>query len=115
MHELSIALSLLDGVNEEAARQGIERVCAIRVRIGALSGIACDALRFSWDLAAADTLAAGSELKIELVPLVVYCERCRIEQSPPPGSGLVCPRCNAAAPNIVRGRELELIAMEVPE
>ena len=115
MHELSVALSLLEGVSEAAARQGIERVFAVRVRVGALSGIACDALRFSWDLAAAETVAAGSELKIEVVPLVVFCEQCRTEQAPSPGSGLLCPRCNTAARDIVRGRELELVAMEVPE
>lgn len=115
MHELSVALSLIEGVSEEAARQGIERVTAVRVRVGALSGIACDALRFSWDLAAEETVAAGSELKIDVVPLVVFCERCRSEQAPSPGSGLLCPRCNVAAPDIRRGRELELVAMEVPE
>jgi hydrogenase nickel incorporation protein HypA/HybF len=115
MHELSVALSLLEGVSEEAARQGVERVNAVHVRVGVLSGIACDALRFSWDLASSDTIAAGSELRIEQIPLVVHCERCRSDQVPDPHSGLVCPRCHQAAPTIVRGRELQLVAMEVPE
>jgi hydrogenase nickel incorporation protein HypA/HybF len=115
MHELSVALSLLEGVNEEAARQGVEQVRTVHVRVGALSGIACDALLFSWELASNDTVAAGSELRIERVPLVVHCERCGSDEEPLPGSGLVCPRCHQAAPTIVRGRELQLIAMEVPE
>ncbi|HTJ26943.1 MAG TPA: hydrogenase maturation nickel metallochaperone HypA [Candidatus Limnocylindria bacterium] len=114
MHELSVALSLLEGVDEEAARAGIERVRAVHVRVGALSGIACDALRFSWELASSDTVAEGSELRIEQVPLVVHCERCRSDQEPVPGTGLVCPRCHEAAPTIVHGRELHLVAMEVP-
>lgn len=114
MHELSVALSLLEGVNEEAARAGISRVRAVHVRVGALSGIACDALRFSWELACEDTIAAGSALRIEHVPLVVDCERCG-EAEPLPGAGLVCPYCHQAAPTIVRGRELHLVAMEVPE
>ncbi len=65
MHELSVALGLLEGVEETAAQQGIERVAAIHVRVGALSGIAPDALSFSWDLATEDTIAAGSALQIE--------------------------------------------------
>jgi hydrogenase nickel incorporation protein HypA/HybF len=46
VHELSVALSLLEGVEETAARQGIARVAAVHVRVGALSGIAPDALSF---------------------------------------------------------------------
>ena len=115
MHELSIALSLVEGVQETAAREGIQRVTAVHVRVGALSGIAPDALRFSWELATAGTVAADSALRIEDVPLVVFCERCAAERAPRAASGLVCPDCGSACPSIVRGRELQLVAMEVPE
>jgi hydrogenase nickel incorporation protein HypA/HybF len=114
MHELSVALSLLDGISRTAEQAGIERVTAVHLRIGALSGIARDALAFSWDVASADTLAAGSELRIEDVPLAVYCERCKAERAPSPGTGLVCPVCRRTAPRILRGQELEIVAMEVP-
>jgi len=114
MHELSLALSLLDGISTTAEQQGIERVTVVHLRIGALSGIARDALLFSWDLATADTLAAGSELRIEDVPLAVYCETCAAEREPAPGTGLVCPVCERTAPTILRGQELQIVAMEVP-
>jgi hydrogenase nickel incorporation protein HypA/HybF len=114
MHELSLALSLLDGIGRTAEQQGIQRVTAVHLRIGALSGIARDALAFSWDVATAGTLAAGSELHIEDVPLIVYCEGCSAERAPNPGTGLVCPECGRTAPKILRGQELELVAMEVP-
>jgi hydrogenase nickel incorporation protein HypA/HybF len=113
LHELSVALGILEGVTETAARQGIDRVSAVHVRIGALSGIAPDALAFSWELAAERTVAAGSRLQIEHVPLVVFCERCNAERTPDPGTGLDCPACRTPAPTIVRGRELQLVAMEV--
>jgi hydrogenase nickel incorporation protein HypA/HybF len=115
VHELSVALSLVEGVQETAAREGIGRVVAVHVRVGALSGIARDALLFSWELASAGTLAADSALRIEDVPLVVFCERCDVERSPRAASGLLCPECGTACPKIVRGRELQLVAMEVPE
>jgi hydrogenase nickel incorporation protein HypA/HybF len=115
LHELSVALSLVEGVQETAAREGIERVIAVHVRVGALSGIARDALLFSWELASAGTLAADSTLQIEDVPLAVFCERCEAERLPGAAHGLICPECGAACPRIVRGRELQLVAMEVPE
>jgi hydrogenase nickel incorporation protein HypA/HybF len=114
VHELSVALNLLEGVQESALRDGIERILAVHVRVGALSGIAPDALRFSWELATAGTVAADSALRIEDVPLVVYCERCAAERAPRPSSGLTCPSCGSACPTILRGRELQLVAMEVP-
>ena len=115
MHELSVALNLLEGVQERATRDGIERILAVHVRVGALSGIAPDALKFSWELATAGTVAADSTLRIEDVPLVVFCERCATERAPRAATGLVCPSCGSACPTIVRGRELQLVAMEVPE
>ena len=115
MHELSVALSLIEGIHETAVRDGFERVTAVHLRVGALSGIAPDALRFSWKLATVGTLAADSALEIEDVPLVVYCERCESERTPRGGTGLLCPECESACPTIVRGRELQLVAVEVPE
>lgn len=115
MHELSVALDLLEGVQQTATRDGIDRILAVHVRVGALSGIAPEALKFSWELATAGTVAAGSVLRIEAVPLVVFCESCAQERAPRASSGLVCPSCGSACPAIVRGRELQLVAMEVPE
>lgn len=115
MHELSVALSLLEGVQQTATRDGIDRILAVHVRVGALSGIAPDALRFSWELATADTVAARSTLHIEDVPLAVFCESCAVERAPRAASGLTCPACGRPCPTIVRGRELQLVAMEVPE
>jgi hydrogenase nickel incorporation protein HypA/HybF len=115
MHELSVALGLIEGIQESASRDGFERVLAVHVRVGALSGIAPDALRFSWKLASAGTLASDSTLEIEDVPLVVFCEYCEDERTPHPGSGLLCPQCARACTTIVHGRELQLVAVEVPE
>lgn len=115
MHELSVALSLLEGVEETASRDGIAHVSMVRVRVGALSGISPDALRFSWELATTGTVAAESTLEIEDVPLAVYCDRCAKDREPRVAAGLMCPVCRNVCPTIVRGRELQLVAMEVPE
>ena len=114
VHEITVALGLLDGVEMTAREQGIDRVEVVHVRIGALSGVVRDALLFSWDVATADSIAAGSRLAIEEIPLVVFCEFCEAERAPQPGYGLLCPDCGTPSPRIVRGREMQLVAMEVP-
>lgn len=66
MHELSIALSLIDAVCEELPRLG-EGTCvrSIRIRVGPRSGVVADALRFAFDVAVADSPIAGARLEIE--------------------------------------------------
>ncbi|MEZ0335116.1 MAG: hydrogenase maturation nickel metallochaperone HypA, partial [Gemmatimonadales bacterium] len=76
MHELSIALSLVDLAQEEAERLG-GRVCALHLRIGALAGVVPEALLASYEMACAETPLEGSRLVIEDVPVVVYCPECR--------------------------------------
>ena len=48
MHELSIAEDIINVVNQEAAKAGAIKVDVVRLRVGALSGVVPDALRFSF-------------------------------------------------------------------
>jgi hydrogenase nickel incorporation protein HypA/HybF len=65
VHELSIAVSLVELACEEVERRQLQRVQALHVRVGPLSGIVTDALRFSFDVAAAGTPIEGALLKVE--------------------------------------------------
>jgi len=113
VHELSVAMSLLDEIGEAAAREGASSVSSVRLRVGRMSGISRDALLFAWELARADTVAATADLQIEDIDVAVYCPQCQTERAPVSGGELTCGTCGTLAPSIVRGRELELVAMEV--
>jgi hydrogenase nickel incorporation protein HypA/HybF len=113
MHELSIALSILDLAAEEAGRQGGGCVAAIHLRLGALSGVVKDALRSAYDLAREGTALAKAELVIEEVALLAYCPACAEECAPPSAQQLCCPACGTATPDSIRGRELEVVALEI--
>jgi hydrogenase nickel incorporation protein HypA/HybF len=66
MHELSIAISLVDAVCEELPRFGeFVSVRSVRIRVGPLSGVVPEALAFAFDVAAADSAIAGAQLQIE--------------------------------------------------
>lgn len=66
MHELSIALSLVDCICEELPRLGEPiRIRCVHVRVGALSGVAPEALAFAFDVAAEDSAIAGARLAID--------------------------------------------------
>ncbi|HEY4320979.1 MAG TPA: hydrogenase maturation nickel metallochaperone HypA [Gemmatimonadales bacterium] len=112
MHELSIALNVIRIAEGEADRIG-GRVSAVHLRIGALSGVAREALLFSYDVATADTPLAGSRLVIEEIPVLVYCSRCDTERQLPSPQLFVCPVCQSATPDIRAGRELQVMALEM--
>lgn len=66
MHELSIAVSLVEAVCEQLPALGRgARVQAVRIRVGAFSGVAPDALLFAFDVAAETSSIAGARLEIE--------------------------------------------------
>ena len=68
MHELSMAVNIVDIASEEAARLAARRVDAVHLKVGALSGVAKEALLFAWELASEETAVAGSRLAIEDTP-----------------------------------------------
>jgi hydrogenase nickel incorporation protein HypA/HybF len=112
MHELSIALSIIEGAQEEAARHG-GQVTAVHLRLGQLSGVVKDALLLAYDLACEATPLAGSRLLIEEAPVVVFCSQCAAERTLASIQSFCCPVCGAPAPEIVQGRELELVALQL--
>jgi hydrogenase nickel incorporation protein HypA/HybF len=115
MHELSIAQSLIELACEAAERDGCQRVTRLFVRLGAMSGVVREALEFSFDLAAEDTLCAGAKLEIEETKIIVYCPSCEARKTISDGYILCCPTCGQPTSQIVSGRELELISVEVED
>ena len=115
MHELSLAMSLVEAASEEVLRLGKVRVEALHLRLGALSGVVREALEFSFDLAAAGTPIEGARLAILEVPVAIYCPACAAERELPGLQSFRCPVCAAESPEVIRGRELELVGLEVDD
>ena len=76
MHELSIAMSIVDLAEEEIEKQGATQVTVVHLKLGLLSGVVKDALLSSYGLACEGTVLEGSRLLIEEVPIVAYCSKC---------------------------------------
>ncbi|HEV7904080.1 MAG TPA: hydrogenase maturation nickel metallochaperone HypA [Pyrinomonadaceae bacterium] len=113
MHELSIAMSMVEMASEEAARRGGVRVFAIHLKLGQLSGVVKDALLFSYEVACQGTTLEGSQLIIEEIPVVVYCPTCQIERPLASLQHFCCGTCGTLTPEVVRGKELEVVALEI--
>ncbi|MGB6132609.1 MAG: hydrogenase maturation nickel metallochaperone HypA [Acidobacteriaceae bacterium] len=111
MHELSIALSMMEQMEQQALKHG-GAVRSVLVRIGDMSGVDCEALRFAWQIAREGTPFTRTELEIEKVPLLVRCSQCG-ETHEAQMFAIACPRCVTPEQEIVTGRELELRSVEM--
>ena len=114
MHELSIAMGIVDAALDEAQPRGVQ-VSAVHLRLGALSGVVKDALLFSWEVACQDTALQGSQLIVEDIPVIVFCPQCQQERELASLQLFACPECGAPTMDVRRGKELEVFALEIQE
>jgi hydrogenase nickel incorporation protein HypA/HybF len=115
MHELSIAMSILDVAGEEVERRGSPQLEAIHLRLGPLSGVVKEALLSAYELAREATPFVTTRLIIEEVPIVIFCSKCDAERPVRSVQDFSCAECDTPASKLIHGRELELAALELVE
>ncbi|MFY9940271.1 MAG: hydrogenase maturation nickel metallochaperone HypA [Silvibacterium sp.] len=112
MHELSIAMSIIDMALDEAERRRVT-IDAVHLELGPLSGVVAEALRFSYEIACKGTSLEGSRLVIREVQIEVYCLACNAQKTLRSMQWFCCPDCGAPTSDVIHGRELVVSALEV--
>lgn len=108
MHELSIAVAVVEAVEDLAREHGADRAEEVRLRVGAVAGVEAEALRFSFEVAQQGTVLADARLLIERIPARAHCDPCRTPFEVGSPLSLYCPKCDEPASEVISGRELEL-------
>jgi hydrogenase nickel incorporation protein HypA/HybF len=112
MHEMSICLSVVEALKEQAKVHSYSRVKAVWLEIGPLSGVEPESLLFCFDAVAQGTLAEGAKLEIVQTPVVAWCMTCSKNvnlESRFDG----CPECGGRQLQITGGNELRIKSLEV--
>ena len=115
MHELSIAMSIVEMAQEESERRGCAQVLAVHLRLGKLSGVVKEALLSSYEMACEATPLEGSQLLIDEVSVEVFCPKCDGPRAVASIQWFCCPECGAPTPTVLHGKELEVVALEIKE
>lgn len=114
MHELSIALKIVEAATERLSTEHGSAV-AVHVRLGALAGVVTAALQSAWEYARQDSPLAAAALVLQEVPATAWCVVCDAEREVQSLQQFCCAVCGSPATQVLRGRELEIVALEVAD
>lgn len=117
MHELSIALSLIELSRAELKKNGGSKVLALNVKLGPLSGVVKEALLAAYELAVSESDMSAAVLNVEDVPVTVFCSDCKKISTLSGNFGgslrFVCGYCGQATGDVRSGADLDLVSMEI--
>ena len=112
MHELAITQSMVDIVLEQAEKEGAEKVEAINLTIGELSGFVEESVQFYFGFLSRGTAAEGARLTFNSIPARARCRNCEhifqlkeLDWS--------CPYCSQSSLEIVSGKELYVESIDI--
>ena len=111
MHEMSIAQSVLDIIVQESQSHNVERVLSVALKVGELSAVETESLRFCFELVTKDTVAEGARLDIERVEVTCRCLECGAHFSVEELT-FSCPACESSRIEMLTGRELSVESFE---
>ena len=111
MHEMSIAQSVLDIILQETRNHKLNRVISVALKVGDLSAVETESLRFCFELVSKGTLVEGARLDIERVQVTGSCQDCGTDFTV---EELVfsCPSCKGPRVQMLSGRELSVESFE---
>lgn len=112
MHELSIALGIVELAEREAIKAKASTIETIELEIGELSGVEIEALEFAWPVAVEGTMLEKAKKIIDKISGKAKCLECEnlydinnLYDS--------CPKCKSHFKDIYKGKELRVKSISV--
>ncbi|MBF0302320.1 MAG: hydrogenase maturation nickel metallochaperone HypA [Desulfamplus sp.] len=115
MHEMGVAQQMINialaSIPADIVNPRVER---LNLKVGKLAAVVEDSLKFCFEIIAKDSLLEGAELVIEHVPVKVRCKNCQAIWEVD-GPVFSCQSCKDGMVEIISGRELEIVSIEIAE
>ncbi len=112
MHELSIAISIVEIAEEEVRKAGSTKVEEIVLEIGKLTCVEDEALHYAWEEARKNTVLAEAMCKVEHIAGRAKCLTCNVEFTLTNMYDL-CPTCQDFGKEILQGKEIRIKSMVI--
>lgn len=114
MHEMSLAMNIVDLAVSKAELAGGKKIDEIELSVGTLAGVLIDSLAFCFDAVVKGTLADGARLKIVEKQGKGRCRKCdavfQIDSF-----FAQCPECGEYQVDVIEGKDLRVISITIDE
>jgi hydrogenase nickel incorporation protein HypA/HybF len=110
MHELSIAMNIVDIATKEAEKAGTDVVLEVDLEIGTMAGIEFESLEFALSVATRGTIMENTTININRIQAMAKCIDCG-EESDISDMFSGCPKCNSYNIILICGKELRISSL----
>lgn len=115
MHEMGIAMQVIEiAIASIPENLKGKKVKSVNLKIGKLSSVVPESLRFCFDIVSRDSQVAGAKLNIEKIPVTASCNDCGNKWTIT-GPAFSCPACKGGAIRLTSGQELDIESIELEE
>ncbi len=114
MHELSIAINIVEIATAEAINANADSVLKIELEIGRLAGVLPDALELAMNEAVKNSILENAEVKFNYIDGQAVCQDC-CHEFETNDYFKPCPVCNSTNNFLVRGKELNIKSMDIEQ
>ena len=112
MHEVSLAESMLELIQERAETEGFSKVITVWLEVGMLSCVEADAMSFCFESVVANSIASDANLEIISVAGLGKCNECH-KCSPIKHLFDPCCHCGSFGLDIVQGKAVKIKSLAV--
>lgn len=112
MHELSIAMNIIEIAEENARNANTSVINEIELDIGSQSGVVLEALEFAIESAKQGTMLENANWVINEIPAMARCNSCNHEFETK-DLFTPCPKCDNPFSEIYQGKELRVKSLKV--
>lgn len=114
MHEMSIAMNIIELASAAAREEGAKAIDSIELEIGTMAGVMIESLEFCFEAAAKGTLAEGAVLDITSIPAEGRCTVCN-KISAFDSLTAQCQHCGEYLLSLSTGKDLKIKAITIDE
>ena len=112
MHELSIAIGIVNIAEKETKKANKKTVKSIELEIGSIAGVELSSLKYVWDSAVKNTILEKAKLNIDFKQAKAECLECKTTFNMKKIYDN-CPSCKSHFKNVLQGKELKIKSLEV--
>lgn len=114
VHEVAVAMGMVEELTRIARENNATKITLVRLKVGKLSGIVTDSLKFAFDAIKLEhPLLYSAEILIDEVPLIYECNDCKKSFNTDNFHFPDCPECNSYNLKLVSGEEQHIENVEV--